>query len=216
MNKKTVWWIVGVAVVIIVAVVIWWGAKPAKAPEVGSNTPAATGTVPTSANASGTATPSATVVASGTPGMTVTMGGVYSGNSYSFKYPFAWTIESYRPFVMTTFGGKYINNDVIPPGGAEIDIATTTVYGNLQAIMQTELMTATNITTSAVAVDGTSCAEASYHNTYSGGVASKDIAVYCVRGNELWKFYLSYRADDPAGSTHVADFNSVLASMKLL
>ena len=212
MDKKTLGWIIGIVVVIIVVAVIWWGAKPAKAPEVASSTSVATGT----GAIAGTAPSSVAVTASGTPGVTVTMGGVYSGNSYSFKYPFAWTIESYWPFAMTTFGGKYVNNDIIPPGGAEIDIATTTVYGNLKVIMQTELMAAKNVLTSAVTVDGTSCAEANYDNTYGGGIALKDTAVYCARGNELWKFYLSYRADDPAGNTHVADFNSVLASMKLL
>ena len=216
MNKKTLWWIAGIVVVIIVVATIWWGAGTARAPEVPSNTPAATGTPPASGNASGTASSSVTLVASGTPGVTVTMGGAYRGGSYSFSYPAGWTIESYWPFAMTTFDGKYLNNGILPQGGAEIDIATTTVYGNLQAIMQTELMTAKNVLTSTVTVDGTPCAEASYDTAYAGGIALKDTAVYCARGTELWKFYLSYRAGDPAGSTHVADFSSVLASMKLL
>lgn len=217
MKKKAMWWIIGLVVVIIVVAVIGWGAGTAKAPEVKSTAPTGTTQTAPAGSPSGMNSSTVSASASGTPGMTITFNGAYSNSAFSLTYPNGWQIISFGPtFSLTTFGNAYVDGDVIPSGGAEIDIATTTVYNNLGTIMQTELLSATNVTTTAVTVDDTACAEASYNNTYTGGIASQDIAVYCEQGTELWKMYLSYRENDPDGSAHIAAFKSVLASMKLL
>lgn len=121
-----------------------------------------------------------------------------------------------RPFSMTNFNGQYVSGDVVPMGGAEIDVVTTTNYGDLKNIMTTELMGAADLATSTVAVDNVACDEARYGESYSDETLSGNIAVYCERGIKLWKIYLSYRESDPAAAVHVADFNGVLSSMKFL
>jgi hypothetical protein len=211
MNKrqKIIAAVIVVVVILVIAIGLWINAKTAKAPEVSSvGGTAATGTLQTGSSTGPTSS-------STSAGMTVTLTQVYSNGSFSFNYPTGWTPATYSPFAMDDFGSKYVDGDIIPEGGAEIDVVTTTVYGNLQSIMETELMSATNVTTSAITVDGVPCAKATYDSTYTANIASKDTAIYCQEGNELWKIYLSYRADDSAASAHIADLDSVLASMKL-
>jgi lipopolysaccharide export system protein LptC len=140
----------------------------------------------------------------------------YTGPSFSLIFPDSWTRISVTPFSIDTFKGQYEKDGAIPLGGAEIAVVTTTVSGPVKDIMTTELMSAKNITMSTVTVNKISCDRASYENTYTGGSISKDVAVYCLRGTKLWKIYLSYHAEDTAGSTHVADLNGILASMKFL
>jgi hypothetical protein len=148
--------------------------------------------------------------------MTVALQGVYKGKSFSFNYPASWAIFSLAPFSIDTFGGKYENGGVIPAGGAEIDIVTTTASGLVQDIIDTELMYAKNLTASTVSVDGVSCKKEVYEADYAPSASSKDVALYCSRGSELWKIYLSYGASDSAEQTHLSDLNGILSSMKLL
>lgn len=204
MNKKKLTGIIVLVAVIIIVIVaaVWIGAKTAKAPEMTSSVVSSTGAAVSTTSSSGE--------------MSVTIKPFYGNGSFSFNYPTSWSISSYSPFAMTTFDGKYVDGDLIPEGGAEIDVVTTTVYGNLQSIMTTELMSATNVATSAVSIDDVPCAKTTYDNSYTPNIASKDTAIYCQQGSELWKIYLSYRADDANASTHVADLNSILQSMKLL
>jgi hypothetical protein len=119
------------------------------------------------------------------------------------------------PVSIDTFNSQYDQSGAIPMGGAEIDVATTTL-GRLSDIMATELLSATNVKKSTATVDKIACTEAHYQNTYVPGIASENIAVYCPRSAELWKIYLSYRAGDQTANQHVADFNGVLSSMKFL
>lgn len=207
MNKKN--WIIAIVVVIviiIVALIVGRSTNTAKAPENSSSTVAASTTKPISSSTAN----------SSSSGLTITQTGFYGNKDYSFNYPTNWTISTYSPFSMTNFKGKYQNGGIIPPGGAEIDVVTTTISGSLKDIMTTELMSATNLTTTNITVNHVACSEATYQNTYNSSLASKDVAVYCQRGTEVWKIYLSYRADDSTAAAHITDFNSVLASMKLL
>ena len=199
MNKKNTWVIVVVVVVLVLVVagIVLWGNKVAKAPTGGS-----------------TASSSLT-----TPGVSSTAGTVlesYTGPSLSLSYPNSWAVSSTAFFSMTNFGGKYDAAATIPMGGAEIDVVTTTVYSSVNEIMTTELMSAKSVTRSTVTIDNVLCQKASFQDTYSSGVASQDVSLYCLRGTELWKIYFSYRAGDPAAQAHIADFDSVMSSMKLL
>lgn len=212
MNKKGIWIVVIViAVLAVVAGILVWNHKVAKAPEVSSTTtPMSTSTVQ-----------QATSTASSSGGLTVTFStsttwGKYSGSSFSLSYPDSWTISPSPFFSMTNFAGKYEADATIPVGGAEIDIVTSTLYSSVNEVMTTELMSAIKVTTSTVTIDNVTCQKASYQNTYGSGIASQDISFYCLRGTELWKIYLSYRAGDPAAQMHISDFNGVLNSIKFL
>ena len=225
MNKnKPIWIILGAVVVIVACVILagkYLGSSGGGAainngytpPVLGEN---ATSTAPTSSNVQ---SPSVSVKASSTSGSgaTISVLKFYQGNSFSFNYPEDWTIFNPAPFSINNFKGAYVNGSVIPMGGAEIDVATTTLYsGRIDDIMGTELLSATNVVKSNVTVQGISCVEARYNNTYTPSVASRNIAVYCLRGVGLWKIYLSYRAGDSAATSHIANLNSVLASFKFL
>ena len=102
----------------------------------------------------------------------------------------------------------------LPAGGAELDVVTTTAYGGYGAIMKTELLNTSDISTSTVAVDGVNCVRANYRADADGQTLS-DIAIYCPQGTELWKIYFDYNNGDPAATAHLAVFNTILASMKL-
>jgi hypothetical protein len=221
-NKKTV---VMVAVVVVVVVLVAFfaverlsGRNVAHAPELSaiSGGGVATGTT-TSPEASSSGSPAVSAATSSAKSpITVSMEKIYAGSSFSFSYPESWSVLRVRPFSMTNFNGQYVSGDVVPPGGAEIDIVTTTNYGDLKNIMATELMGAADPATSTVTVDNVACDEARYGESYSDGTLSGNIAVYCERGTDLWKMYLSYRKSDPSLAAHVSDFNDVLGSMKFL
>jgi hypothetical protein len=220
-NKKTVV-IVAVMVVIVIliaffAVERWSGSNVAHAPElsVAVNGGGTTG-IATSSGASSSLSAVFAPTSSVKNPASASTKKTYAGSSFAFSYPASWSIFNVRPFSITNFNGQYVSEDVIPMGGAEIDVVTTTNFGDLKNIMATELMGAANLTTSTVAVSNVACSEANYGGSFSNGVPSKNIAVYCERGTELWKLYIAYRGDDPSGSTYRADFDGVLGSMKFL
>ena len=82
---------------------------------------------------------------------------------------------------MTDFNGQFKSDGVIPKGGAQFSVVTTTISGNLNAIMATELMSAFDLKTSAIPVAGLVCAEANYQADYALGPLRK-ISPYIVPG----------------------------------
>ncbi len=214
-KKKSIITVVVLTILVVIAVVAWVDIKSAKAPEVPGGASVNTSTVAV-ASSSAPSTGSSTGVTASSSAPSLTIQKFYGNGSFSFSYPTAWVIETYAPFSMNNFKSKYASGGIIPEGGAVIQVVTSTSYGPLQDIMTTQLMSSTNVVTSTVVVGGVTCAKANYQNTYPGGIASRDISIYCKRGTSLWEIFLSYRAVDPAGLAHVSDFNSVLASMKFL
>jgi hypothetical protein len=206
MNKKNILAVVVVVVVVVLAIVagvVLINRKVAKAPEISSGTTAIQTSTSTVEQATSTAVSSSSAPVASKK---------YVGGTFSLSYPGSWIVSSTSPFSMDDFGGKY-QNGMIPMGGAEIDVVTTTVYSSLSEIMTTELMSAVNLTQSTVTIDGVSCKKALYRDTYAAGVNSQDISVYCLHGSKLWKIYFSYHDGDPAAQAHINDFNGVLSSM---
>jgi hypothetical protein len=212
MNKnKLITLIILTVVVVVIVGVIGFGYR-AKAPEVTTGGISANATGPLTITASSTS-------GSGSISMVLSTSTQksYGNESFSFDYPPSWSIVTYSPFSMTNFGGNYLKGGIIPIGGAQIYITTTTVEsGFLPSIISTQLMNAMNMTTTTLMVDGVACPAAAYEAAYAPGVVSKNVSVYCPRGTEVWEVYLSYEASDTDMAARVADFNSVLASMKFL
>jgi hypothetical protein len=226
-NKKKIWIAMIALVVIVIAIALgvveWRHNRVAKtsmfpvALENSSTTAVAASPTSSAPPTSGPSSPVSAVTSSVTnPGVSISIQRFYAGSSFSFSYPSSWSIFNTAPFSITNFNGRYISRDVIPVGGAEIDVVTTTNYGNLQDIMTTELMGATNLTTSTVTVSGVTCIETHSDRSFSDGTPSGNIAVYCERGTALWKIYLSYRKSDPAAAARIADFTGVLSSLQFL
>jgi hypothetical protein len=208
MNKKKLTAVIILIVVVIVAIGVLAFHNEAKAPEAPRIAATSTGII---VQASSTGSSTILVV------LTTSTKQSYGNSSFSFSYPAAWSISAYTPFSITNFGGKYNKDGTLPPGGAVISVVTTTVeQGYLSDIMSTQLMSATNLTTTTLVVDGIACPTASFEAAYAPGATSKNISAYCERGSELWEIYLSYGANDAAAAAHASDFNGVIDSMKLL
>ena len=210
MKKSNRSFLIVLAVVIVIVAIGIFASRRSPAPAVPSSAPAATGTAASSGAATGTAS------SSEKPGATITFDRFYQGSSFTFSYPPSWSVLAAAPFAMTNFNGQYGPNNTIPAGGAEIDVVTTTVYGNLQGIMDTELMGAQNLVTSLVTVGGVSCREARYDTSHSGSPTTATVALYCPRNTELWKIYLAYRANDPSSTALLSDFHEVLTTIKFI
>src|ERR1700722_8486937 len=179
MNKKTTSIIVAVIVIAVIIVAVIGFNNRAKAPEVSGTNNSTT----TAQQASSTAITSTTTA---TSTMTVTLSTstpkTYSGSSFSFTYPGPWYIITPSPLVMTNFGIQYEAGGVIPPGGVQLTVVTTTISGNLDAIMATELANATQLTTTPVTVNGVACAKATYQVNYAPGATVQNVSVYCSHG----------------------------------
>ncbi len=196
-----------VVVLIILAGVLWFDRKAAKAP-ITSNPATPTSTALVTASATGS--PAVSVVISTSTAKN------YTGKSFSFTYPGSWNVFSASPLLITNFNGQYGDEGIVPAGGAQIAVVTTTLGGPVADIITTELMGATDVATSTITVDGIACAKAIDRANYAPGTTSQNISIYCARGQELWKIYFSYPAGDTAENAHLSDFNGILNSMKFL
>ncbi len=214
MTKRKIIALVGVAAVIVVIAYAMF-AERSVAPS-GQEPGSLSGMQGSSASSSAPSAASGTVATSSRGGATITIDRFYGGSSFTFSYPMSWSVLTVAPLAITNFNGKYASGNVIPPGGAEIDVVTTTVYGNLQSIMETELMGAQDLKMSTTSVDGTACAEAQYQDAHGGSATSASIALYCERNTKLWKIYLAYRANDPATAALLNDFKEVLNTLKFI
>ncbi len=215
MNKNKILLIVG-AVVVIVACVLLAGKYSGTSNENQEGGLVGDGSTPTSTVGTSTVVGNSTSTKPTATSSAPTVK-TFKNGSFSFNYPLSWTLGGTKPVMVNNFNSKYEGGGVIPMGGAEIDVVTTTLYsGRIQDILGTELLSATNVTTSTTSVRGVSCVEAKYTGAYVAGVASQNMAAYCLRGAGLWKLYLSYRSGDAKADAHVAAFNNLLASLRFL
>jgi hypothetical protein len=208
MNKKNIIVLCVVVVALAIIGIFVWDKKTARAPGVSTTITTSTTTSPATSSPSSTGSGLSVVVSTSSPKK-------YSNASFSLTYAGAWTIANHNnPFTLTNFGGKYLNGGILPAGGAEIDVVTTTVEGNLQDIIAYDLQGTTNIATTTISVDGVPCSATADHSAYTPGYTSKNVSVYCQQGIELWKIYLSYDANDTTSTSPLPAFNAMLASMK--
>jgi hypothetical protein len=204
MNKKSALVIAAVIVIVIILFVAQSGQQNGQAPSTTSGTPSSSSLLSASSGVSFTP-----VV------QTSSVWQVYSGAKKNLlvSYPPGWSLGGGTPISMDNFGHEYLGG-AIPSGGAEIDVATTTIYGTVESFAAGQLSSATNLSTTTVSVSGVSCLEYSYNNQYSPAIASKNIATYCKHNGVLFEFYLSYRADDSKGSQYPQVFKDVLSRVQ--
>ena len=208
MNKNKYIFIATAVVLLVLVGIIGWDQKMANAPAVSDQA--------TSTNMMASSTPLRSSSTANSSGETVTLMTAYTGPSFFFNYPNTWTYSPAADFLITNFGGKYATGGVIPTGGAQVNVATTSLSGPVSDIIDTELMSANNKVLSTVTVDKIACQKAVYEANYAPGASSEDISIYCSRGSTLYKIYLSYGVSDPKGAAHVTDFNMMLDSTKFL
>ena len=132
----------------------------------------------------------------------------------TFTYPLGWTVGRDDPFELDTFEHAYEGGGIIPMGGAEIDMAKTSLDTSLDAFVKANLVSATISSTGTIPVGGVSCTEVFYKNTFAPGVGSQNVAVFCPKAGSVLEIYLSYRAGDPKWQDHVTGLNHILASLQ--
>jgi hypothetical protein len=119
------------------------------------------------------------------------------------------------PVAFTNFNNNYVEGGFSPSGGAEINVASEAASPQPpQTTADAELAQegATITSRSTTTVSGTTCARTLYTTSQDGDLESS-VAVYCLYGQKLYKFFLSYRASDPQESQYLSSFSQVLSNV---
>ncbi len=131
----------------------------------------------------------------------------------SIRYPAGWKLSQEilqlgGPIALRTFG-THTQGDVIPSGGATIDI--TNVPGGTQALEDTAQA---ELGSGGMPqfVDGKAALRVYYMDEFTPDLVYENIAVYVADGTQLYKFFLSFRAGDPGKEKFVGNFDHILAS----
>lgn len=207
MKTKTIWVII--LAIIVVGLMIF--AASSSSPTSSPNTPA--NQTSTTSQTQSTSTPAQATSSASSTSAWVKFEIQKTG--FTFLHPQAWTIASVSPTVsLDNFNHALLGGGVVPEHGAIMDISTTTTGLSLKDFIAGNLVGASILSSSTVTVDGTSCSEVLYEDTYSASVASKNVGVYCPRGTTLWKMYLSYRKGDSEEAQFADTFSRILSSLQ--
>jgi hypothetical protein len=120
------------------------------------------------------------------------------------------------PILLNNFGSQYDHGGLVPPGGAEITITSSSLpQVPLSQFISTEFQGATITSTAPTTVSGMSCTEVSYTDSYGPNLNYSEIAVYCPSTTALSKFYLFYRSGDAGANQFLGTFQQVLNTVQL-
>ena len=119
--------------------------------------------------------------------------------------------KSYEPAGQMGNGGG-----IVPPGGAEIDITRVPLGTRAPGdVLQTDLGSEVAVRTrDSYAVGGHDGVRAVYREEFSPALAYDNAAVYVPNGDQLYKFFISYRANDPQAKQFLASFERILRSVQ--
>jgi len=122
--------------------------------------------------------------------------------------------EMHGPLNINTFGSHYEHGGFIPPGGAAIDITEVGRPEDLDGYIRRQLDDASGSSRRSVLVAGLQGIALAYTDQFAPEMSYRSAAVFVPNGSRLFKFFLSYHADDPGAGQHERDFQQVLASVK--
>ncbi|HEX5283595.1 MAG TPA: hypothetical protein VFW30_05705 [Bryocella sp.] len=131
------------------------------------------------------------------------------------RYPDGWAfnqqlLDQGGPISLRNFK-TYQQGGVVPPNGAEIEIATTQLTAaSIDAAMAADLG---HVTENSDSVSGVRAVRGTYTDEYPGFSLSS-VAVYVANGNELYKFFLTWRSGDPKQASYLDSFNQVLQTVR--
>jgi hypothetical protein len=113
------------------------------------------------------------------------------------------------PISLNNFNSEYIRGGIVPPQGAEIDVATAVPpQTGLADLIRKELQGA--------AIDAlrenNGGLEVTWKDEFGPDLIYSNSAFYIIRGSKLYKFFMSYRAGDKNEVQLLADFKQVVAS----
>lgn len=143
-----------------------------------------------------------------------------SANGVSLRVPPGWqanraVIAGGGPLALNNFNSRYLPGGIAPKGGAEIDITVTPrpASGAQQALAK-DLPDVKFIARNDVVVDGSAGTQVWYRDDFGPGLTTTNAAVYVPRGRSLYKFFLTFHADDPQEKLYGVQFRQILDSVQ--
>jgi len=119
------------------------------------------------------------------------------------------------PISIDNFGGAYAQGGLAPQGGFVVNIAATQLPpDSITEVINRDLQGVAIEFVRDAAVGGEAGKEVAYTYALGPANASRDLVVYVPHGTLLYKFFLSYRVNDPGEATFVATFESILSSVR--
>jgi hypothetical protein len=140
----------------------------------------------------------------------------------TLQYPEDWKLNPKLnlkddPINVNNFNSAYLQGGIIPPGGADIDIAYFAgVNQPVGDVIKRELEDADKMEVDrhAFRIDGHDGTRVFYTDVYASGFAYENIAIYLTQGDGLYKFFLTYHQGDPHAKGFHDDFDQILKSVR--
>lgn len=143
-----------------------------------------------------------------------------SANGLTLRVPPDWqanrdVITAGGPLALNNFDSRYLAGGIAPKGGAEIDVTVTPrPQSSAQQALVKDLPDVKFITSEQVIVDGSTGTRVWYRDEFGPDLVTTNAAVYVPRGRHLYKFFLTFHADDPQEKMHGDQFRQVLDSVQ--
>jgi hypothetical protein len=142
--------------------------------------------------------------------------------SLTLRYPSDWKLNPRLnlqddPISFNNFNNSYLQGGIIPPGGADIDVALFTgAKRPVSELIAAELPDADQKTIDShiYKVDGQKGTRVFYTDIYAPNFAYTNVVVYLPHGTELYKFFLTYHQGDSNEKNFNDDFEYILKSVR--
>jgi hypothetical protein len=141
-------------------------------------------------------------------------GELVAAKGLTLRHPKDWRLNKNvlnigGPIALMTFD-KYDQGGVIPPGGAQIDITTTLLDGDAAGELERDLGPSQTLPAT---VGKLPALRTNYDDDFAPTLQYKNTAVYVAKRHVLYKFFLSYRKDDPNSAKYMDEFDSIMDSV---
>lgn len=119
------------------------------------------------------------------------------------------------PLSFNSFASRYDQGGVLPPGGAEIEIAQSRApTGGLTDRIKQDLTDVQIESLAEAALGSVGGMKAQYTATYGPHLAYRETAIYAVKGATLYRFFLSYHNGDPRRAEWESAFARMLSKVE--
>lgn len=140
----------------------------------------------------------------------------------TLRYPEDWQInpglnQQDDPISLNNFNSSYLQGGIIPPGGADIDIARFPAINRPVAdLIANELSDADQkkIDSHPYKIGDQQGTRVYYSDTYAPQFTYKNVAIYVATNDALYKFFLTYHQGDQHEKTFNDDFEHLLKSVR--
>jgi len=140
----------------------------------------------------------------------------------TLRYPEDWQLnpglnQQDDPISFNNFNNSYLQGGIIPPGGADIDIARFPATNRKVAdLIASELSDADQkkIDSHPYKIGDQQGTRVYYSDTYAPQFTYKNVAIYVATSDALYKFFLTYHQGDQHEKSFNDDFEHMLKSVR--